>query len=108
MKRATFALALLLTTVMPAWAGGDAATGEQKAVTCVACHGAGGAAPISPQYPILAGQYADYLAASLSQYKSGERKNMIMAGLAAALTEEDIEDLAAYFSAQSSPLRTID
>ncbi len=108
MKRATFALALLLTTVMPAWAGGDAATGEQKAVTCVACHGAGGAAPISPQYPILAGQHADYLAQSLQQYQNGQRKNAIMTGLAAGLSEQDIKDLAAYFASQDSPLRTID
>ncbi|MBT8135579.1 MAG: c-type cytochrome [Gammaproteobacteria bacterium] len=89
-------------------AAGDVAAGEEKAVTCAACHGAGGAAPISPQYPILAGQHADYLVQSLLQYKNGERKNMIMAGLAAGLSEQDIEDLAAYFSAQSSPLRTVD
>ena len=105
--RAALASIAMLAVAAPAWAGGDAAAGESKAVTCAACHGAGGAAPISPQYPILAGQYADYLAASLRQYQTGQRKNAIMTGLAAALSEQDIDDLAAYFSSQESPLRTV-
>lgn len=108
MKRSKLGLAVLLTAISPAWAGGDKAAGEEKAVTCVACHGAGGGAPISPQYPILAGQYADYLSQALQQYQNGQRKNAIMTGLAAGLSEQDIEDLAAYFASQGSPLRAID
>ena len=107
MKLKLIAVAGLMMVATPAWAGGDAAAGEEKAVTCVACHGAGGAAPISPQYPVLAGQYADYLAQALQQYQNGQRKNAIMTGLAAALSEQDIEDLAAYFASQDSPLRII-
>ena len=91
----------------PVWAG-DKKAGEEKAATCAACHGAGGGAPISPQYPILAGQHEDYLSQALTQYKDGQRSNMIMAGLVAALSEEDIADLAAYFASQSSALRTVD
>lgn len=100
-------IALAMMLAGPAQAG-DVEAGEQKAAACVACHGAGGAAPISPQYPILAGQYADYLAQALLQYQNGARANAIMVGLAAPLSEEDIEDLAAYFASQNSPLRTLD
>jgi cytochrome c553 len=76
------------------------------AETCKACHGEGGAKPIQPDYPVLAGQHRDYLAAALSQYKSGKRKNAVMAGFAAALKPEDIKDLAEYFSKQPSELKT--
>ena len=107
MRAALFSIAMLAFATS-AWAGGDAAAGEGKAATCAACHGAGGGAPISPQYPILAGQYADYLAQALQQYQNGQRKNAIMTGLAAALSEQDIEDLAAYFSSQESALRIIE
>lgn len=106
-RQLTLACAMLVFGA-PAVAGGDADAGEQKAATCVACHGAAGAAPISPQYPILAGQHADYLEHSLLQYKTGERANAIMIGMAAVLSEEDIADLAAYFASQDSPLRTLD
>jgi cytochrome c553 len=75
------------------------------AETCKACHGEGGAKPIQPDYPVLAGQHRDYLAAALSQYKSGKRKNAVMAGFAAALKPEDIKDLAEYFSKQPSELK---
>ena len=108
MNRVTVALvAGLFGLSASAWAG-DPKAGEEKAAACQACHGAGGGAPISPQYPILAGQYENYLSAALQQYQSGARKNLIMSGLAAALSEEDIEDLAAYFASQSSALRIID
>jgi cytochrome c553 len=75
------------------------------AETCKACHGEGGAKPIQPDYPVIAGQHRDYLAAALTQYKSGKRKNAVMAGFAAALKPEDISDLAEYFSKQPSALK---
>ena len=68
--------------------------------------GAGGAKPITPQYPILAGQYPDFLAHALSGYKSGVRNNAVMKGFASALSASDIEDLAAYFGSQASTLST--
>lgn len=108
MNRIMAATALALACSAAPAIAGDAALGEEKAVTCIACHGEGGAKPISPQYPILAGQYADYLEQALLQYKSGSRKNMIMAGIVASLTEEDFKNLAAYFAAQDSPLATVD
>ena len=85
---------------------GDAKAGEAKAQVCTSCHGAGGGKPITPQYPILAGQYPDFLAHALSGYKSGVRNNAVMKGFASALSASDIEDLAAYFGSQASKLST--
>ncbi|MDD3761805.1 MAG: c-type cytochrome [Nevskiales bacterium] len=78
----------------------------EKAAACAACHGEGGAKPIAPNYPILAGQYANYLAQALNEYRSGGRKNPVMAAQAATLTDADIQVLAQYFSEQEGPLYT--
>jgi cytochrome c553 len=67
--------------------------------TCVACHGPDGVG-ILPEYPNLAGQHRDYIEQALHGYKNGTRKNPIMAGMAAALSEQDIRDMAAYYSSQ--------
>jgi cytochrome c553 len=75
------------------------AAGQEKAKTCAACHGADGNSAAA-DFPRLAGQNFDYLVKALSEYKAGERKNAIMAPLAGALSQRDIEDLAAYFSRQ--------
>jgi len=56
--------------------------------------------------PILAGQYESYLIQALKSYRDGTRQNAIMAGFASALSDQDIDDLAAYFSAQDGPLQT--
>lgn len=84
-----------------AQAGGDANRGAEKAkAVCAACHGAHGES-VSPDFPKLAGEPQDYLEAVLHHYKGGvRRKNPIMMGMAAALSEQDIADLAAYFSSQ--------
>ena len=98
---------VLIFTLMAsysAWAQGDIDAGKLKAATCVACHGSDGNAIIG-QYPKLAGQHADYLVKQLADYKlavtsSGARgrSNVIMAGMAAALSATDMADLGAYFS----------
>lgn len=75
------------------------AAGKEKAKSCAACHGPDGNSA-APDFPRIAGQHYDYLVKSLSDYKTGERKNAIMAPQAANLTKRDIEDLAAYFSRQ--------
>ena len=66
---------------------------------CQACHGLDGNSTV-PDYPKLGGQRPDYLAKTLRDYKSGARKNPIMAGFAAVLTAQEIENLAAYYAAQ--------
>ncbi|MCB1582837.1 MAG: cytochrome c [Xanthomonadales bacterium] len=77
---------------------GDAELGKTKAEqVCKTCHGMDGMG-IDNTYPKLAGQYADYLAQALKDYRSGARKNAIMAGFAATLTDKDIENVAAYYS----------
>lgn len=80
-------------------AAGDPAAGKQKAQVCAACHGADGNSP-SPQFPTLAGQHAGYIVHALTAYQTGDRKNPIMQPMAAPLSEQDKEDLAAYFESQ--------
>lgn len=80
----------------------DLAAGKAKAKEiCAACHGEDGNSA-SPDFPRLGGQYPDYLAKALRDYKSGQRKNAIMAGFAQALTKQDIENLSAYYSTQAA------
>jgi cytochrome c553 len=99
-------LFVLLALALPSAAqAADVAAGQAKAKeVCAACHGLDGNSA-TPDYPRLAGQYADYLAHALKDYKSGRRKNPIMAGFAGALSKADIENLAAYYSAQPPVLR---
>tara|TARA_B100001113_G_scaffold37892_1_gene26923 strand:- start:2137 stop:2460 length:324 start_codon:yes stop_codon:yes gene_type:complete len=73
--------------------------GKEKSVTCSACHGTDGNSE-TKMYPRLAGQYKNYLIHALSSYKNGDRKNAIMSGFAAGLSEQDIIDLSTYYSKQ--------
>ena len=78
-------------------AEGDAAAGKAAAAVCGSCHGADGKALV-PAYPNLGGQHASYIAKQLTEYRGGIRANAIMAGMAAALTDQGILDLAAYYA----------
>jgi len=80
-------------------ADGDAAAGKTKAAVCGACHGVDGNSA-SAQFPKLAGQNASYIAEQLADFKSGKRVNPIMSGQAKGLSEQDMQDVAAYFAAQ--------
>ena len=84
----------------PVSAEGDPTAGQGKAAVCAACHGADGKA-IQPAYPNLAGQHASYIAKQLTEYRDGGRVNALMSGQAANLTDQDILDLAAYYSQMS-------
>lgn len=82
------------------FAAGDAAAGKEKSAICATCHGANGIA-IAPIYPNLNGQKAPYLVSSLKAYKSGQRKggmSAIMVPQVMSLSDQDIADLAAYYS----------
>jgi len=100
----------LLAFIAAAALGGNAMAADIEAgkkkvqEVCAACHGVDGAKPTVPEYPKLAGQYPDYIAKTLRDYKSGARKNPIMAGMAAGLTDKDIENIAMYFYVQPSEL----
>ncbi|WP_022942549.1 c-type cytochrome [Psychromonas hadalis] len=87
-------------------AQGDIEAGKAKSVTCVACHGDDGNSP-SNLYPKIAGQHKSYLAKQLTQFKNGERSDPIMIGMVAALSEQDIEDLAAYYASQTATPETV-
>lgn len=95
-----FVLMAAAVVANPTLAAGDAEAGEAKAAPCAACHGQGGGKPIAGNYPKLAGQGEAYLVKQLKDYKSGARDNAIMAGQVANLSEQDMEDLGAYFAAQ--------
>jgi cytochrome c553 len=81
-----------------ACAAGDVKAGRGKALMCQACHGTDGISKV-PEAPNIAGQPEPYLAMQLQAFKSGARKNDAMSLVAQALSDKDIEDLAAYFSA---------
>ena len=89
---------------VPVW--GDPEAGAKKVETCKTCHGEDGNSP-DPNFPRLAGQYEDYLTKALKDYKSGARKNAIMNGMVAALSTQDIADLAAFYASQPNGLATI-
>jgi cytochrome c553 len=84
----------------------DLNAGAAKAKeVCAACHGMDGNSQ-QPDYPKLGGQWADFLAKALRDYKSGARKNPIMQGFAAGLSRQDIDNLAAYYASQPAQLTT--
>jgi len=100
--------ATLLLAMNAALADGNAEAGKQKAQACAGCHGDNGISPkADPQPPILAGQYKDYIIQALHEYKNGERTSPIMMGMGGGLSEDDIKDLAEYFSSLPSPLHTL-
>ncbi|MBP7666237.1 MAG: cytochrome c4 [Burkholderiaceae bacterium] len=106
---ATAASALVLTAAfaLPATAAGAAAPakadpikGQEKAAACMACHTADGTRGL-PANPILQAQHAEYIVKQLTEFKSGKRANAIMAGMAAALTPEDMANIAAFYNSKA-------
>ncbi len=79
----------------------DLVKGEAIAAICVSCHTSDGSRG-SPTYPILQGQHPEYLAKQLTEFKSGKRANAIMSGLAAALSEDDMKNVAAFYAAKQA------
>ena len=96
MKKLTLAVAATVMMASPAFAG-DAEAGKAKAGICAACHGPTGISAI-PMYPNLAGQKAAYLAKQLKDFKSGARKDPVMAPMAMGLSEEDIANISAFYA----------
>jgi cytochrome c553 len=90
----------LLAISTQTFATGDVARGKVAADTCFGCHGVTSYTNVYPTYkvPKLAGQHADYLAAALKGYRSGERSHKTMRAQAARLSDQDIENIAAYFA----------
>ena len=100
-KVLTFVLTgLAISVAASAWAeGGNAEAGKTKSATCAACHGADGNS-VNPEWPKLAGQHPSYIAKQLANFKDDARSNPSMSPMAKPLSEQDMADLAAYFSSQ--------
>ena len=79
------------------FAAGDAEAGKAKSGMCAACHGANGISP-TDIWPNLAGQKAGYLVKQIKAFKDGTRTDPTMAPMVSSLSDQDIEDLAAYYS----------
>ena len=97
----------LISSISPAWAGGDATAGKAKSATCAGCHGMDGNS-VNPEWPKLAGQGDRYLDKQLQDFKGGARNNATMAPMVAALNEQDMADLSAFFSSQTVQLGSAD
>ena len=102
-KVLTFVLTgLAISVAASAWAeGGNAEAGKTKSATCAACHGADGNS-VNPEWPKLAGQHPSYIAKQLANFKDDARVNPSMSPMAKPLSEQDMADLAAYFSSQAA------
>jgi cytochrome c553 len=103
----TLVAALVLTAPLVAGAAGDIEAGKAKSATCLACHGADGNS-VNPVWPKLAGQHPSYIQKQLHSFKAGDRKDPLMSPMAAPLTDEDMANLAAYFSSQTRVQGTAD
>lgn len=99
----------MLALALPALAQGDAAAGKQKTTMCSGCHGIPGYKSVFPSVysvPKLGGQHAGYLVKALQAYKTGERSHPSMRGIAAGLSDKDMEDLAAYYAGAETKTAT--
>jgi cytochrome c553 len=95
------ALALASFAAGAAYAEGSAEAGQAKSATCVACHGIDGNS-VNPEWPSIAGQHDSYIVKQLKAFKSGARQNALMTPMAMPLSDQDMEDLAAYYAAQTA------
>ena len=96
---------LCVTALLAAFAlsptalAGDADAGREKSKVCAGCHGPDGTS-VNPEWPNLAGQHQKYLVKSTKAYRDGVRKDDSMSPMVATLSDEDIEDIAAFFASQ--------
>jgi cytochrome c553 len=102
MNRFQSTVAVTLLSLVPAiaFSAGNAAEGKNKSAVCHACHGPTGKST-QPIYPNLGGQQQSYLIKTLQGFRGGSRKNAIMNGFAANLSDADIEDITAWYASQS-------
>ncbi len=105
--RTILAVAVAAAFALPVVAQAQPKPLEEHLKTCATCHGDDGNKPLAPEFPKLGGQHFDYLVHALKAYKSGGRKNPIMAGQAKDLTTKEMEALADYYSKQHSTLHIV-
>ncbi|UCG72194.1 MAG: cytochrome c4 [Chromatiales bacterium] len=108
LKQLAAFLIFALVGAQTAMAEGSADAGQKKAATCAACHGQDGNS-LNPEWPSLAGQHEQYIVRALKAYRpGGSRNNVLMMGQVAALSEQDMADLGAYFAGQKRAPLTAD
>ena len=88
------------------FAAGNADEGKTKSPVCAGCHGADGNSGLTPLWPKLAGQHPGYIEKQLKAFKDGKRNDPLMTPMAMPLSEQDISDLAAFFSSQKRTIGT--
>jgi len=95
----------LLSVATNASAAGDPAAGADKAHTCLGCHGVKHYVNVYPTYkvPYIAGQHEEYLVAALKAYRAKQRAHPTMQANAGLLSDQDIDDIAAYFASEGKP-----
>ncbi len=99
---------LLISTLLgTAHAAGDPEAGKAKAASCAACHGADGNS-VNPEWPKLAGQHEAYLAKQLYYFQDGERENATMKGMVLNLSDQDMQDIAAFYASQKTTIGEAD
>ena len=104
LKKVLITVTWLLTLAATCcYAAGDPAAGKTKAAVCAACHGVDGNST-TPAWPKIAGQHEEYLYKQLLDFKSGKRKNPQMSPIISTMSEQDLSDVAAYFSTQTRKL----
>lgn len=97
MNKLRLLFSILILMPMASYAAGDAAAGKAKASACAACHGAKGISG-NDIWPNLAGQKAGYLKKQMKAFRDGDRKDPMMSPMASGLSDEDIDNLAAFYS----------
>ena len=103
----SFIFIFLLIVPVSLLMAGDVEAGKDKSIVCSACHGQNGNS-INPLWPSLAGQHKQYTIHTLQAYKNGTRVDAVMQAQVMALTEEDFEDIAAYYNAQKMEKKNYD
>ena len=98
---ATLICAAAFGSTAPALAAGSKEAGQSKSTPCIACHGIDGNSA-NPEWPSIAGQHDGYVVKQLKAFRAGERQNPLMSPMAAGLSDEDIADLAAFYSSQAA------
>jgi cytochrome c553 len=96
MMRVLLSVGTILLTISIAQAAGDPAAGKARAAACAGCHGANGQG-VSPN-PALVGRSEDEMLQAMKDYKSGKRANVVMKGMTAGLSDQDMANLAAYYA----------
>ena len=95
-----FLFLIIVAAPLASWAKGDPAAGKEKSQVCQGCHGEDGNS-YGPEWPNLAAQHPSYIIKQVKNFQDGVRVNETMSGMVVGLSQQDIEDIAAYFASQN-------